>query len=39
MTDYTRVVAEHLASTTYEDLPPEAVEAAKKSIQIGRAHV
>ena len=32
MTDYTRVVAEHLASTTYEDLPPEAVEAAKKSI-------
>ena len=32
MIDYTRLVAEHLARTTYEDLTPEAVEFAKKSI-------
>ncbi len=32
MTDYTRVIAEHLATTTYDDLTPEAIEYAKKSI-------
>ena len=32
MTDYTKTVAEHLANTTYEDLTPEAIEFAKKSI-------
>ncbi|MCI8469485.1 MAG: MmgE/PrpD family protein [Eggerthellaceae bacterium] len=32
MTDYTRTIAEHLANTTYEDLTPEAIEFAKKSI-------
>lgn len=32
MTDYTRTIAEYLANTTYEDLTPEAIEYAKKSI-------
>ena len=32
MTDYTRTMAEYLANTTYEDLTPEAIEYAKKSI-------
>ncbi len=32
MFDYTRTIAEHLAHTTYEDLTPEAIEFAKKSI-------
>lgn len=30
--DYTRIMAEHIANTTYEDLTPEAIEFAKKSI-------
>ena len=32
MTDYTRAIAEHIANTTYEDLTPEAIEYAKKSV-------
>ena len=32
MTDYTRTIAEYVANTTYEDLTPEAIEYAKKSI-------
>ena len=32
MADYTQIIAEHVANTAYEDLTPEAIEYAKKSI-------